>query len=358
MNPATFPRDERGRTRLLIVDPRSGRRADALARDLPDWLGAGDLLIVNDAATLPASLRGRGARAEAVREDRRESEVEIRLTGLGDATWRAVLFGAGDWRTPTEHRPPPPTLAVGDRVIFEGGLTGTVEVVSPISPRLVELRFDREGAALWAALYRAGRPVQYAYLREPLALWSVQTVFAGRPWAAEMPSAGRPLDWETLLTLRRRGVEVAAVTHAAGLSSTGDPTLDAALPLPERFEIPAASVEAIARARARGGRIIAVGTTVVRALEGCVRARGELSAGAGETDLVLGPGFAPRVVDGIVTGMHGPGESHFELLNAFADRDGLRAAFEQAAAAGYLAHEFGDATLILPGALPPVMQAA
>lgn len=357
MNPATAPRDDRGRTKLMIVDPRSGRRAEALARDLPEWLGAGDLLIVNDAATLPASLRGRVARGEDVREDSR-AEVEIRLTGLGSARWRAVLFGAGDWRTPTERRTPPPALAVGDRVILTAELTATVVAVSPISPRLVELSFDREGAALWSALYEAGRPVQYAYLREPLALWSVQTVFAGRPWAAEMPSAGRPLDWETLLALRRRGVEVAAVTHAAGLSSTGDATLDAALPLPERFEIPAATVEAIARARARGGRIVAVGTTVVRALEGCVRARGELSAGSGETDLVLGPGFVPRVVDGIVTGMHGPGESHFELLNVFAGREELRAAFEQAAASGYLAHEFGDAALILPGTLPPALQAA
>jgi S-adenosylmethionine:tRNA ribosyltransferase-isomerase len=358
MNPATFVRDDRGRTRLMIVDPGSGRRVDALARDLPEWLGPGDLLVVNDAATLPASLRARVVRAEAVREDSRDADVEIRLTGIGGATWRAALFGAGDWRTPTEHRPAPPVLAVGDRLVFAGELTATVAAVSPISPRLLELRFDREGAGLWAGLYAAGRPVQYAYLREPLALWSVQTVFAGRPWAAEMPSAGRPLDWETLLALRRRGVEIAAVTHAAGLSSTGDPSLDAALPLPERFDIPAATVEAIARTRARGGRVVAVGTTVVRALEGCVRGRGELSAGPGETDLVLGPGFVPQVVDGIVTGMHGPGESHFELLNAFADREGLRAAFEQAAAAGYLAHEFGDATLILRGALPPTRLAA
>ncbi|MFZ6178437.1 S-adenosylmethionine:tRNA ribosyltransferase-isomerase [Nannocystis pusilla] len=349
MNPATAPRDDRADARLLLLDPRTGVHADARVRDLPRWLAAGDLLIVNDAATLPASLRARVWRKDHVSEDMLSADVEIRLTGVGAATWRVAVLGAGDWRTPTERRAPPPALQVGDRLVFSEALTAEVVGVSAISPRLCELRFDREGAALWGALYRLGRPVQYAYVAEPLALWSVQTVFAARPWAAEMPSAGRPLDWETLLALRRAGVELAAVTHAAGLSSVGDPELDAALPLPERFDVPEATVAAIARARARGGRVIAVGTTVVRALEGNARRFGVLQAGSGETDLVLGPDFVPRVVDGVVTGMHGPGESHFELLRAFAGEAALRAGFEHAAAAGYLAHEFGDAALIVPG---------
>ncbi len=124
------------------------------------------------------------------------------------------------------------------------------------------------GDALWAALYREGRPVQYSYLAHDLPLWAVQTVYAARPWAFEMPSAGRPLSWEILLALRRKGVRWASLTHAAGLSSTGDPAIDAALPLAERYDIPAATVRAVADTRARGGRVIAVGTTVVRALEG------------------------------------------------------------------------------------------
>lgn len=358
MNPATAPRDDRADARLLLLDSRSGLHVDARVRDLPRWLGADDLLIVNDAATLPASLRARVWRKEHGLEDILSADVEVRLTGVGEETWRVALLGAGDWRTPTERRPPPPRLRVGDRLVFSEALAAEVVALSPVSPRLCELRFDREGAALWAALYRLGRPVQYAYLREPLALWSVQTVFAARPWAAEMPSAGRPLDWDTLLALRRRGVAVAAVTHAAGLSSTGDPDLDAALPLAERFDVPAATVAAIARARARGGRVIAVGTTVVRALEGSVRRFGALRAGSGDTDLVLGPGFVPRVIDGVVTGMHGPGESHYELLQAFAGEADLRAAFEHATRSGYLAHEFGDAALILPGLVPPAVRAA
>jgi S-adenosylmethionine:tRNA ribosyltransferase-isomerase len=213
-----------------------------------------------------------------------------------------------------------------------------------LSPRLVELSFDLEGEDLWAAIYAAGRPVQYAYLTEDLALWSVQTVFAARPWAAEMPSAGRPFTWEILLALRRRGVGVVALTHAAGLSSTGDPAIDAALPLPERYDIPAATVAAIERTRAAGGRVIAVGTTVVRALEGNAATHGRLQAGPGETDLVLGPGQALRVVDGIVTGMHEATEP-LPAPDRLPRRAELRAAVATPAL-GYRGHELGDATLV------------
>jgi len=353
MRPATAPRHDRDDTRLLAIDRDSGALRDLAIVDLPGLLRAGDLLVVNDAATLPASL--------PARVPGRADPLELRLTGgLDGPLAGAVLFGAGDWRTPTERRPAPPSLAVGDMLLFEGPganehvpgdtseLSAAVAAVDPRCSRLLTLRFDRGDAALWSALYRVGRPIQYSYLREPLALWSVQTGFAARPWAAEMPSAGRPLAWSTLLALRRAGVEIAALTHAAGLSSTGDPQLDALLPLPERYELPLATVAAVARARARGGRVIAAGTTVVRALEGNLHRHGALRAGSGETDLVLGADFVPRVVDGLLTGMHDPGESHFQLLRAFARAPVLLAAWRHASAAGYLQHEFGDATLLAP----------
>jgi S-adenosylmethionine:tRNA ribosyltransferase-isomerase len=352
MTPATEPRDDRSDTRLLAVDRDTGDLRDAAIADLPALLRAGDLLVVNDAATLPAALRARTADGR---------DVELRLTGALDGPRAgAVLFGAGDWRTPTERRPAPPPVRAGDSLLFVGTcpeghapgdtpeLRAEVEAVDPRAPRLLRVRFDRDGAALWSALYRLGRPVQYSYLRAPLALWSVQTAFAGRPWAAEMPSAGRPLAWSTLLALRRAGVEVAALTHAAGLSSTGDAALDALLPLPERYDLPAATVAAVAAARARSGRVIAVGTTVVRALEGCVRSHGALRPGPGETDLVLTAAFVPRVVDGLLTGMHDPSESHFRLLRAFAAESVLLAAWRHASASAYLQHEFGDATLLVP----------
>jgi S-adenosylmethionine:tRNA ribosyltransferase-isomerase len=349
VNPARAPRERRSDARLLAVDAVSGSFADLHAEDLPSRLRPGDLLIVNDAATLPASLPGCTAGG---------APVELRLAGAAPSSGReeesylAVLFGAGDWRTPTEHRPAPPRLGPGDRIELDAGLSAEVIEPSAGSPRLLRIRFNQRGAALWAALYRLGRPVQYAYLREPLALWSVQTVYGARPWAAEMPSAGRPLSWEILLSLRRRGVELAWLTHAAGLSSTGEPELDAALPLPERYEIPDTTVAAIARAKARGGRVIAVGTTVVRALEGAALAAeragtGALRAGGAVTDLVLDADTRLRIVDGILTGIHGPGESHFRLLAAFCSERHLRAAWEHAAAAGYLCHEFGDLSLIV-----------
>jgi len=341
MIPARWPREDALEERLLAIDPRAAALRDLHLRDLPVLLRPADLLVLNDAATLPGSLLGRSEQGEP---------LEARLLAeLPSGAFRAVLFGPGDWRTPTEHRPPPPLLARGARVAF-GELEAAVEGVSPLSPRLVELRFDRRGDALWTRLYRAGRPVQYSYARGPLEMWHVQVAYASRPWAAEMPSAGRPLRWELLLALRGRGVRLASVTHAAGLSSTGDPKLDAALPMPERFEVPAATVAAVECARSEGGRVIAVGTSVTRALEGAAEQnRGRLRAGAGETGLVLGPGYRPRVVDGLLTGVHEASASHYALLRAFAPADLLARATEHADQAGYLTHEFGDSWLILPG---------
>ncbi len=334
MSPATAPREAALDERLLHVDPKADRFADRRVRDLPSLLRAGDLLIVNDAATIPASLHAEGG------------ALEIRLVAAReDGAWDALLFGPGDWRMRTEDRPPPPALAAGAIITVADDLHARVEAVSPRSSRLVTLRFDATGAALWTALYAHGRPIQYSYLTRSLVLWDVQTAYATRPWAVELPSAGRPLRPGLLVSLLRAGVEIATLTHAAGLSSTGDPALDALLPLPERYEIPAATIAAIANTR---GRVVAVGTTVVRALEGCAASHGgELVAGAGVTDLVIGAGFRPRVVDGIYTGMHEPGTSHYALLQAFAPRAVLDRAHAFAEEHGYVGHEFGDSNLVL-----------
>ena len=347
MSPATMPPRMREAVRLLLVDAGAEVPTDHRFSELPQLLAPGDLLVVNDAATLPASLPGRTAAGE---------DVELRLlAAAGDdpqpRRWWAVLFGAGDWREDTDLRPAPPTLLVGDALVFAGELGATVQAVSPASPRLLEVCFDREGPQLWAALYRAGAPVQYSHLLEPLELWSVQTVFAGRPWAVEMPSAGRPLTWALLAALEARGIGVARLTHAAGLSATGDRSLDNLLPLPERYEIPGETVAAIREARSRGGRVIAVGTTVTRALESeaeAILAAGPPTTLAGITTLVLTPAHRLRVVDALLTGMHGPGESHYRLLGAFLDRSALDRAWQAALASGYRSHEFGDLALLLP----------
>ena len=334
MRAATAARSEPASDRLLVVgDDIADHRVD----ELPALLRRGDLLVVNDAATLPASLRGRTSGG---------ADVELRLLGVpaGDA-WPALLFGSGDWRTQTEDRPRPPAVAVGDELRFADGLAATVARVWPESPRLLDVRFDRAGAPLLAALYAQGRPVQYAYLPDPLALRAFQTPFAARPWAAEMPSAGRVLTAVRLAALKRAGIGVASVTHAAGLSSTGEPALDALLPLPEPYEVPARTAQALRETRAFGGRVIAAGTTVVRSLESAA-ARGTVEPGPGVARLRVDASHALRSVDAILTGMHEPGASHFELLTAFAPPDLLSQAHARAEACGYLAHEFGDSMLV------------
>jgi S-adenosylmethionine:tRNA ribosyltransferase-isomerase len=316
--------------RLVVIDRRSDRLTLTRFARLPELLAPGDLVIVNDAATLPGSLAGTTARGEP---------FELRLSGpVEGSRLVGVLFGAGDYRTRTEDRPAPPPIEVGERV----QVSAIRATVVALAGRRVELAAELDEDALWQALFDAGKPVQYAHRPEPLPLWAVQTAYAARPWAAEMPSAGRPLTWDVLLGLRRAGVAIAQLTHAAGLSSTGDDELDRALPWPERYEIPRRTVEAIAQARARGGRVIAIGTTVVRALESA-----GANAGSGVARLRLDAAYSPQVVDGIVSGLHAPGESHFELLRAFAPRDRLVAAIELAAAHGLSAHELGDACLIL-----------
>lgn len=339
MSPAAWPRDNPLAERLLHIDPRTGRLSDGTVADLPALLRTGDLLIVNDGATLPASLMGTSG----------ERSLELRLiTELGEGRFSALLFGEGDFHTRTEDRPPPPRLEAGALLRFGDALSATIERVSPASPRLLEIAFIERGAALWSGLYRHGRPIQYAHVPRPLPLWHVQTAYASRPWCAEIPSAGRPLAWGLLLALIRRGVHLAWLTHAAGISSTGDAALDALLPLPERFEIPEETVQAVREAREGGHRVIAVGTSVARALEGCAALHhGALEAGRDVTTLRIDRHFHPQIADGILTGMHEPSESHFDLLEAFASPALLARAHAHAEAQGYLGHEFGDSSLIL-----------
>jgi S-adenosylmethionine:tRNA ribosyltransferase-isomerase len=151
--------------------------------------------------------------------------------------------------------------------------------------------------------------------------------------------------------LKRRGIELAGLTHAAGLSAVGHEELDDRLPMPESFEIPERTADAVENARRNNRRVIAVGTTVVRALEGCAASLdGRVMAGRGQTDLVIDRSFRPSVVTGILTGIHDPTQSHFRLLHAFADETTLRRAWRHANDADYLCHEFGDSCLILRSA--------
>jgi S-adenosylmethionine:tRNA ribosyltransferase-isomerase len=257
----------------------------------------------------------------------------------------AVGFGAGDHRIRTEDRLPPPSLAAGDRLTL-GPLHATVERLLG-HPRLVALRFDGTSGEIWSGIARHGVPVQYAHLEAPLRLWDVWTPIAGVPVAFEPPSAGFAIDWRTLGAMSAAGISFATLTHVAGLSSTGDAALDARLPFDEPYRIPEATAEAIARARAAGGRIVAIGTTVVRALEHAAAKDGWVHAGDGLADQRLGPDTKLCVVDAIFSGTHERGSSHHDLLRAFADDATLQRLDDALDAGGYRTHEFGD-SIFLP----------
>ena len=334
MQAARSPRSDKSKVKLLVVN--SGEMRDSLMEFLPDHLRLGDLLVVNDAATLPASLQGR---------DTNDQPIEVRLTTqLGDRVWQAVLFGAGNWRTPTEDRPAPPRFKEGAAISFAQDFSARVRQASQFSSRLLELEFNRSGTDLWRDIYRHGKPVQYSYMSNELKLWSVQNVYGSRPWAVEMPSAGHALDWQLLLRLKAKGVQIATLTHGAGLSSTGDGALDRTLPLAEKFDIPAATMETVRQSKATGGRIIAVGTSVVRALES---ARQGLR---GFTTLKIGAEHKLQFVDGLLTGTHDVSESHYQLLRAFLPEFLLTNISQHLEEQNYLTHEFGDSCLILTGA--------
>lgn len=339
MKPATKPRPLRESARMLLLDRISGELQDSRISELPNVLRAGDLLVVNDAATFPGSIQAKATSGAL---------VEIRLVQhLGNSDWKAVLMGSGTWRTPTELRDLPEAVHVGSQLNVSQTFSAQVVRIAPESPRVVTLRFSGDAMSMWSGIYAHGKPIQYSYLSQDLPLWSVQTAYASRPWAAEMPSAGYPLAWRILLELRRRGVAIAFLTHAAGLSATGDEDLDVHLPFAERFEIPQTTIDTIEATHGRGGRVIAAGTTVVRALEGCFALNGRLVSGVGQTEVVLDKTFRLRVVDGILTGIHDPAQSHFRLLRAFAGEASLRRAWRHALEAEYLCHEFGDVCLIL-----------
>ncbi len=331
-------RPDRRSGKLLTVGA-DGRMRHLLQSDLSMLLGPGDLVVANDAATMPASLSGR--------HERTGGFIEVRLAAFahaGDHTrFIAIAFGAGDYRTVTEERPMPPVLLSGDRLLL-GPLLAIVEEVLD-HPRLVTVRFSGAPAQILAGLARHGRPIQYAHVPTRLELWDMWTAFAAEPFAFEPPSAGFALDWRTLLAWQQRGIGFATLTHAAGISSTGDPTLDRRLPFDEPYVIPDNTASAIRLTKERGNHLIAVGTTVVRALESAAAEVG-VSAGRGIARDRIGPETQLRVVDAILTGMHEPGESHFELLRAFLGDSLLQRVHRVATEHVYLSHEFGDSLLV------------
>ena len=340
MRPAARPRDPRAAAKLLVIDEHGVshlRRAE-----LPLLLHAGDLVIANDAGTLPASLTGLHLRTRTPIEVRLAGRSSLEPSDVGHFT--AVVFGGGDFRVDTEKRDPPSALAVGDRLQL--GPIGATVVALLNHSRLVHLRFDGTPATIWEAIARHGRPIQYSHVPTPLAIRDTWTRIAGRPVAFEPPSAGFLLTWSMVRTIRARGAAFATITHAAGISSTGDPELDRRLPFDEPYDIPIETARMIAGTKDTGGRVVAIGTTVVRALEDAADPAGHVRPGPGVAVHRLGRHTPLLVVDAIVSGMHEPGTSHYELLRAFRHDEALQEMTAEAESRGYEGHEFGDSIWI------------
>jgi S-adenosylmethionine:tRNA ribosyltransferase-isomerase len=275
-------------------------------------------------------------------------QIEIRLAAWLSARdptqFVAIAFGEGDYRTRTEDRASPPPLSPGNRLLL-GPLVATVEQLFE-HQGLFRLKFLGNHSSILAGLARHGRPIQYAHVQEPLALYDVWTKIAADPTAFEPPSAGFALDSDIQASWRQRGVGFATLTHAAGISSTGDPILDLRLPLDEPYQIPEQTAAAIAQARSNHRRVVAIGTTVARALESAVSTEGRVRPGNGVATGRLARGTPVRIISAILTGVHQPGESHFELLRAFADDAVLDQISTEIRSHSYRNHEFGDSILV------------
>ena len=348
---ADAPPEARGVPRdgvRLLAAYGDGRLEHTRFRRLPDLLAPGDLLVVNTSATVPAAV-------PAI--DELGTEVTVHLsTRLPGDLWLIEL------RRPVADGPSAPwddagRIEVGkdDRAVGNGGrASSTLELPGGATAELLAPWARGEGR-LWFAslalpepflawLHRHGRPIRYGYVPREWPLTMYQTVFAREPGSAEMPSAARPFSAQVVTDLVSCGVELAPLVLHTGVSS-GEAHES---PYPERYRVPVTTARRVNAARAAGGRVIAVGTTVVRALETVADADGVVHPGQGWTELVVTPARAARAVDGLITGWHDPRASHLQLLEAVAGHELLDRSYEAARAAGYRWHEFGDSHLLLP----------
>ncbi|SDJ05084.1 S-adenosylmethionine:tRNA ribosyltransferase-isomerase [Frankineae bacterium MT45] len=341
---AAEPPEQRGLSRdgvRLLVAEHSADGTDRVIhrrfRELPEYLRAGDLLVVNTSATLAGEIDGTWRGGAPV--------VVHFATELDDGSWVVELRSAPDGATPLL------AAGVGDEILLPRRVS--LRLLEPYGGRTASP--TGEGNRLWrgdvrsasrlaAYLARYGRPISYGYLSRHWPLSDYQTVFSREPGSAEMPSAGRPFTTELVTDLVRRGIGVAPITLHTGVSSqdAGEP------PQPERFAVSASTARLVNQTRLAGGRVVAVGTTVTRALESAADAAGEVRPAAGWTEHIVGGENPARVVTGLITGLHNPEASHLLLVESIAGARLTQLAYDAAVAERYLWHEFGDSCLLLP----------
>jgi len=350
---ATAPTEARGLprdgVRMLVASAADGL-AHRHAYHLPAALRPGDLLVLNTSDTLPAALSGvdsAGGRVAVHLSTVDPTAGVVPAAALRAATSRWVVEVRG--RTAARYGGEPSTADhAGAEIRLRGG--GRLRVEAPYTRHDGRARQDGRNR-LWTAeltapgptqawLAEVGEPIRYGYVSAPWPLSAYRTTFADTPGSAEMPSAGRPLTSRVFRRLRARGIRTAGLVLHCGVSSLEG----AEPPYPEWYSVSESTLRAVEETRAAGGRVVAVGTTVVRALES-VAASGRRE---GWTDLVISPALRVSMVDGLLTGWHAPGASHLDMLAALASTDLLCASYRAALRQGYLWHEFGDVHLILP----------
>lgn len=324
----------RDQVRLLVSDVATDAIEHARFSDLPRWLSAGDLLVVNASGTLNAAVAARS-------EDGEPFEIHL-STRLPGGFWTVEVRRPGDAASlPYDRAPAGMTYRLpADGIVTllaPYPLTGSIQARSRLWIAALQLP-----DAVVPYLETHGAPIRYGYVKGSWPSSMYQTVFATEPGSAEMPSAGRPFTPELVTTLVSRGVGIAPIVLHAGVSSleSHEP------PFEEQYRVPRQTAERVNAARRAGHRVFAVGTTVVRALETVTDESGTTSPGAGWTDLVIA-NRPLRSVTGLITGLHEPRASHLSLLETICGRSHLDRAYDEARRAGYLWHEFGDSHLIV-----------
>ena len=322
--PAELRGIQRDHVRLMTLDTVTGDYSHDYFYKLDSYLFEGDLLVLNNSRTIPAVIKGK----------RGKQTIEIRLSRkLSDKEWEALIVGG--------------VVTVGEKIDLPKGLTATITGLGAEAP-LIILSFSKSGLDLLEIFYRYGEPLHYEYIETPWPLEVYQTVYASVPGSVEMPSAGRAFTWRLLNRLKEKGVNIAYLQLHAGLSYYGNDRWPHPNKHLEEFSISAETAELVNKTKENKGRVIAVGTTVVRAIETAVNTDGKVESQKGITGLYIQKGYPLKAVDGLITGFHEPEASHLDLLSAFINKGLLMKAYKEALADGYLWHEFGDMNLILP----------
>ncbi|TMU84131.1 S-adenosylmethionine:tRNA ribosyltransferase-isomerase [Bacillus sp. BHET2] len=314
---------ERDDVKLMVLNRENGMCEHTRFKQLLDYLNKGDVLVLNNSRTLPASLKGnQGKQPVEVRLSRKRSECR----------WDALILG--DF------------YQAGASIAFSEGVTAVLKGEGSERP-LVQLEFNRSGSELLDFIYKHGEPIRYEYIDAPWPLDYYQTVYGSVPGSVEMTSAGRAFSWSLLQGLKEKGIEIVFIQLHAGLSYYGDDRWPTPKNHPEYYHVGQRAVEKILKAKNTGKRIIAVGTTVVRALETVMTEFERLQTSEGVTNLYISGETTLQIVDGLITGLHEPEASHLDLLKAFISEEKLMNAYQLALEKNYKWHEFGDMNIIL-----------